>query len=76
MKTLARLLLILLPLVPAVASADYEADKKKYDACVAKVKKDYPVPPGNVNAQNQMIKDECGEAPKKPEPPKPPPAPK
>ena len=70
MKKVAKLLFLLLPLVPAVVSADYAADKKKYDECVAKVKKDYPVPPGNVNARNQLIKNECGEAPTPPKPPK------
>lgn len=31
----------------------------EYDKCVEKVKRDYPVPPGNINAQNQMIEQEC-----------------
>lgn len=31
----------------------------EYDKCVERVKKDYPVPPGNINEQNQMIEMEC-----------------
>jgi len=50
----------------ALASGDYAADKKKYDACVAKVKKDYPVPNGNANTQRQMIQMECGNPPTPP----------
>jgi uncharacterized protein YceK len=30
-----------------------------YASCVAKVRQDYPVPPGNINAQNQMIANDC-----------------
>lgn len=33
---------------------------ENYAQCVARVKRDYPVPPGNINTQNQMISDECG----------------
>jgi hypothetical protein len=71
-KNLAKFLLPLLLFVAAVASADYKADKKKYDDCVTKTKKDYPVPPGNINEQKQMIKNDCGEAPKPPDQAKPP----
>jgi hypothetical protein len=67
MTTLGRTVLV--ALMATTLFADYAEDKKKYDACVAKVKKDYPVPPGNVNAQKQMIENECGK------PPTPPPAP-
>lgn len=66
MKNLTKLLFLLLLLVAVVASADYKEDKKKYDDCVAKIKKDYPVPPGNVNELKQLIKNDCGEAPKPP----------
>ena len=31
-----------------------------YAQCVARVKKEYPVPPGNVNTQKQLIELECG----------------
>ena len=72
MKNFAKLLPLLLLFVGSVASADYKADKKKYDDCVAKTKKDYPVPPGNVNEQKQLIKNDCGDAPKPPDQPKPP----
>ena len=65
MKTIITVLLAF-GLLPAIAFADYASDKMKYDECVAKVKKDYPVPPGNVNAQNQMIRDECGSPPTPP----------
>jgi hypothetical protein len=59
-------LVMLAVLAPTVAIGDYPADKKKYDACVAKVKKDYPVPNGNINTQRQLIKDECGDPPQPP----------
>ena len=59
-------ILALLIAVPSVAFGDYPADKKKYDDCVAKVKKDYPVPNGNINTQNRMIQDECGNPPQPP----------
>lgn len=52
--------------ITASLFADYPADKKKYDECVARVRKDYPVPPGNANALSQMIKNECGDPPKPP----------
>lgn len=55
--------MLLASIVPAIALASSE-EKKEYDDCVARVKKDYPVPPGNVNAQNQMIRQECGSPPK------------
>ncbi len=50
----------------AVCFGDYASDKKKYDECVAKVKKDYPVPNGNANTQRQMIQMECGNPPTPP----------
>lgn len=62
-------MLIFAVFLPSAALADYKADKKKYDDCVAKVKKDYPVPPGNVNARNQMIRNDCGTAPTPPKKP-------
>ena len=37
-----------------------KGNKESYAECVARVKRDYPVPPGNINEQNQMIKEECG----------------
>lgn len=57
---------LLLGLIPLVAFADYASDKKKYDECVKKVKKDYPVPNGNVNTQRQLIQQECGNPPTPP----------
>lgn len=65
MKAIASVFLVW-SLASAVALADYDADKKKYDRCVAKVKKDYPVPPGNVNAQKQLIREDCGNPPTPP----------
>jgi hypothetical protein len=59
-------MLLVAGLIPSVALADYAADKKKYDECVTQVKKDYPVPPGNINAQNQMVRETCGSAPTPP----------
>lgn len=57
--------LVALSFLVTDASAADTAKLKEYKACVAKVKKDYPVPPGNVNTRNQMIKQECGKRPKK-----------
>jgi hypothetical protein len=48
-------------LVTGVGAAHAET----YAECVARVKKDYPVPPGNINAQKQMIEQECGDLQKK-----------
>lgn len=59
-------LVFLTSLTSAICFGDYAADKKKYDACVAKVKKDYPVPNGNINTQKQMIEQDCGKAPTPP----------
>ena len=56
-------LILVAALAHTATGGDYEADKKKYEACVAKVKKDYPVPPGNVNAQTEMIQNDCGSPP-------------
>lgn len=55
--------LIAASLASALSFGDYAEDKKKYDACVAKVKKDYPVPPGNANTLRQMIQNDCGNPP-------------
>ena len=43
-------------------TADSEAAKRTetYAQCVARVKREYPVPPGNINAQKQMIELQCG----------------
>ena len=38
-------LFFLAAMVPAVAFADYAADKKKYDECVATQRLAFPVPP-------------------------------
>lgn len=35
-------------------------NKSARQQCIDRVRRDYPVPPGNVNEQNQMIRDECG----------------
>ena len=59
-------LFLLAALAVAIAFGDYAAEKKKYDTCVAKVRKDYPVPPGNVNEQRQMIQNDCGNPPSPP----------
>jgi hypothetical protein len=67
-------LLLIIVLSHTAVSGDYGADKKKYDACVAQVKKDYPVPNGNVNTQKAMIQHDCGSPPVPPKtPPKTPP---
>lgn len=44
------------------ASAESDA-LKAWKECAAKVRKDYPVPPGNVNELNMMIREECGDRP-------------
>ena len=59
-------LFLLVAFVPAVALGDYESDKKKYDECVAKVKRDYPLPPASMNALKQLIVSLCGAAPTPP----------
>ncbi len=41
-------------------TSDASTSGETYAQCVARVKKDYPVPPGNVNAQKQKIELECG----------------
>ena len=51
--TIARLFL-LVALFPTVVLADYDADKKQYDECVAKVKKDHALPPASINALKQI----------------------
>ena len=58
--------LLIAALIPIAGFAGYAEDKKKYDECAAKVRKDYPVPPGNVNALNQLIVRECGNPPQPP----------
>ena len=63
-------LFLLVACVPAVALADYEEDKKKYDECVAKVKRDYPLPPASINALKQLVASLCGPAPTPPTPAK------
>lgn len=68
MKT-ARILLSLI-FVPSVALADYDEDKKKYDECVEKVKKEHALPPASMNALKQLVLSLCGPAPKPPTPPK------
>ena len=61
-------LFLLVTFVPAVALADYEDDKKKYDECVAKVKRDHALPPASINALKQLVASLCGPAPKPPAP--------
>jgi len=61
-------LFLLVACVPAVALADYEEDKKKYDECVAKVKRDHALPPASINALKQLVVSLCGPAPKPPAP--------
>ena len=63
-------LFLLIAFAPTVALADYEADKKKYDECVAKVKKEYPLPPASMNALKQLVFSLCGPAPTPPAPAK------
>ena len=48
-----------------IASADYPADKKKYDDCVANEKAQYPVPPGMAYWPRKKFID-CGEPPTRP----------
>ncbi len=60
----------LVAFVPSVALADYEEDKKKYDECVAKVKRDHVLPPASMNALKQLVFSLCGQAPKPPAPAK------
>ena len=57
---------LLVAFVPTVALADYEDEKKKYDECVAKVKKDHALPPASINALKQLVASLCGPAPKPP----------
>ena len=52
--------------VPAIATADYPADKKKYDECVAREKIDYPVPPGMSYWLEGNIRKSCGYPPTRP----------
>ena len=54
------------PLVQTIASADYPADKEKYDDCVAREKIDYPVPPGMSYWLEGNIRKSCGEPPTRP----------
>ena len=49
-----------------IASADYPADKKKYDDCVANEKAQYPVPPGMAYWLEREIRRNCGEPPTRP----------
>ena len=58
------LALVALAFSATQVSAQSAADQKKYADCVAKVKKDYPVPPGYAGTLNQLIKSQCGEPPK------------
>jgi hypothetical protein len=67
--TIARLFL-LVAFFPTVVLANYDIDKKQYDECVAKVKRDYVLPPASINALRQLILSLCGEAPKPPAPAK------
>lgn len=57
--------LVALLAISSPVSAEDSPELKKWKECVAKVKKDYPVPPGNVNTQKQMIEQECGKKPEK-----------
>ena len=61
---------LLIAFVPSVALADYEEDKKKYDECVAKVKREYVLAPASINALRQLVISLCGQAPKPPAPAK------
>jgi hypothetical protein len=56
-------LFLFVAFIPVVALANYEEDKKKYDECVAKVKRDYPLPPASINALKQLVASLCGPAP-------------
>ena len=49
-----------------IASADYPADKKKYDDCVANEKAQYPVPPGMAYWLEREIRRNCGDPPTRP----------
>ena len=59
-------LFLLIAFVPTLVLADYEADKKKYDECVEKVKKENPLPPASMNALKQLVLSLCGPAPTPP----------
>ena len=61
-------LFLLVSFFPAVALADYKTDKKKYDACVAQVKKEHTLPGANINSLKQSIDSLCGPAPTPPAP--------
>ena len=52
--------------ITPIASADYPADKKKYDDCVASEKAQYPVPPGMAYWLEREIRRNCGEPPARP----------
>ena len=49
-----------------IASADYPADKKKYDDCVANEKDQYPVPLEWLIGLRKKSVDNCGEPPTRP----------
>jgi hypothetical protein len=57
---------ILLTALPtAAAEAEDSTALKQWKKCEAQVRKDYPVPPGNVNTLKQMIELTCGAKPAK-----------
>lgn len=54
--------LVLATAAPAVAQDRMQA-MKAWKECMANVRKDYPVPPGNMNELNQRIQNQCGPRP-------------
>jgi len=40
-----------------------EADKKQYDECVEKAKREHALPPASINALKQLVVSLCGPAP-------------
>ena len=61
-------LFFLATIVPAVAFADYAADKKKYDECVATQRLAFPVPPNIPYWVEGNIREACGLVPIAPKP--------
>ena len=57
------LLVVAFLMTSAFSCGQSDADKSDgdYASCAARVRRDYPVPPGNKNAQDQMIREECGQ---------------
>ena len=49
-----------LSIISCDATTNGDQSGGDYGDCAARVRREYKVPPGNINAQNQMIQQECG----------------